>query len=72
MWRWYHVQGRDVISRAEAKWVDTVAKLTGEELNASAAIALLTPDTGDVDAARARVQQFAARLGTETILGTTP
>ncbi len=56
-WHWYRINGRTVVGDAEAKLRLALARLLGQS-DESAAVVLATPERGDEDAARARLQAF--------------
>lgn len=56
-WHWYRMNGRTLVGDAEAKLRLALDRLVGGA-DESAAVVLATPEGGDEDAARARLQAF--------------
>lgn len=58
-WHWYRMNGRTLVSDAEAKMRLALDRLLGRA-DESSAVVLATPEGGDEDAARARLRAFLA------------
>lgn len=58
-WHWYRINGRTLVGDAEAKLRLALDRLFGA-VDESAAVVLASPEGGDEDAARARLQAFFA------------